>query len=187
MRAHAPFWSSLALASGCLLLPLAACAPGVNPIPKAKEPAPEDVARFVRLRVEEARAYRLQQQLDAATQSLERALAVAPNDPDALRLLARVLTESGHEEQARAVRERADRVAPPPPPPPEEPLPFASENLLVVLLPPEPEESATTGLADEWPDRRAPDVLVARLHKRLPHAAITELSPATVAEARAWF
>jgi tetratricopeptide (TPR) repeat protein len=168
------------------LLPLAACAPGINPIPKAQEPAPEDVARFVRLRVEEARAYRLQNQLDAARQSLERALAVAPNDPDALRLLARVLTESGHEEQARAVGEHADRVAPPPSPPPEEPLPFASENLLVVLLPPEPEESATTGLADEWPDRRAPDVLVARLHKRLPHAAVTELSPATVAEARAW-
>ncbi|HME73601.1 MAG TPA: tetratricopeptide repeat protein [Myxococcota bacterium] len=176
--------ATLALAMGCLLL--AGCAPGIDPIPKEQAPASADTARFVRLRVEEARAYRLQNRLDAATQSLERALAVAPNDPEALRLLARVLGESGHEEQARALRARADRVDPPPPPPPDEPLALASEDLLVVLLPPEPEDPATTGLAEEWPDRRAPDVLVARLHKRLPHAAITELSPATVAEARAW-
>jgi len=177
---------TLALATGGLLLALAGCAPGINPIPKEEVPASADSERFVRLRVEEARAYRLQNRLDAASQALERALAVAPNDPQALRLLARVRSESGHEEQARALRERADRVDPPPPPPREEPLGFASEGLLVVLLPPEPEDPATTGLADEWPDRRAPDVLVARLRRRLPHAAVTELSPATVAEARAW-
>ncbi|HYB12165.1 MAG TPA: tetratricopeptide repeat protein, partial [Myxococcota bacterium] len=128
----------------------------------------------------------LQNRSDAAVQSLQRALAVAPNDPEALRLLARVLGESGHEEQARAVREHADRVDPPPPPPPDKPLELASEGLLVVLIPPEPEDSTAIGLVDEWPDRRAPNVLVARLHKRLPHATISELSPATVGEARAW-
>src|SRR5271167_4421109 len=117
---------TLALATGGLLLALAGCAPGINPIPKEEVPASADSERFVRLRVEEARAYRLQNRLDAASQSLERALAVAPNDPQALRLLARVRSESGHEEQARALRERADRVDPPPPPPPEEPLGLAS-------------------------------------------------------------
>jgi DNA-binding NarL/FixJ family response regulator len=177
---------TLALATGCLLLAHAGCARGIDPIPKEQAPASADTERFVRLRVEEARAYRLQNHLDAASQALERALAVAPNDPEALRLLARVRSESGHAEEARALRERADRVDPPPPPPPNEPLELASEGLLVVLLPPEPEDPSTTGLADEWPDRRAPDVLVARLRKRLPHAAVTELSPATVAEARAW-
>jgi Flp pilus assembly protein TadD len=182
---HSPRTASLALATGCLWLALAGCAPGIDPIPK-DTPTAGDTARFVHLRVEEARAYRLQNRLDAATQSLERALAVAPNDPEALRLLARVLAESGHEEQARTVRARADRVDPPPPPPPDEPLEPASEGLLVVLLPPEPEDPTTTSLIEEWPDRRVPDFLVARLHKRLPEASVTELSPATVGEARAW-
>ncbi|HTF34357.1 MAG TPA: tetratricopeptide repeat protein [Myxococcota bacterium] len=178
--------ATLASAMVCLLLALGGCAPGIDPIPKEEAPTTADTARFVRLRVEEARAFRLQNRLDAAAQSLERALAVAPNDPEALRLLARVLSESGHEEQAPALRARADRVDPPPSPPPDEPLEFPGEGVLVVLLPPEPEDPTTTGLFDEWPDRRAPDVLVAQLRKRLPHAAVTELSPATVAEARAW-
>ena len=170
----------------CLLLALGGCAPGIVSHPEGRG---ADHGRYRALcapRVEEARAFRLQNRLDAAAQSLERALAVAPNDPEAWRLLARVLSESGHEEQAPALRARADRVDPPPSPPLDEPLEFPGEGVLVVLLPPEPEDPTTIGLFDEWPDRRAPDVLVARLRKRLPHAAVTELSPATVAEARAW-
>ncbi|HBZ72542.1 MAG TPA: hypothetical protein DEP35_23525, partial [Deltaproteobacteria bacterium] len=188
VRAHAHAWrtAALGLATSCLLVALAGCAPGIDPIPKERAATQEETARFVRLRVEEARAFRLQGRLDAAERTLRGALAVAPDDPEALRLLARVLGESGREDQARALRARADRVDPPPPPPPDEPLEVPSEGLLVVLLPPEPEDSITLGLADEWPDRHAPDVLVARLRKRLPHAAVTELSPATVAEARAW-
>jgi hypothetical protein len=177
---------TLVLAASCLQLALAGCAPGINPIPEEQAPSSVDTERFVRLRLEEARSYRLQNRLDAASQSLERALVVAPNDPEVLRLLARVRSETGNEEDALLFRARADRVDPPPPAPPDVPLELPSEGLLVVLLPPEPEDSASSGVAEEWPDRHAPDALVARLRKRLPHAAITELSPATVAEARAW-
>lgn len=189
VRAHAPrpatlvrtLVSALALA---LALHGAGCAGGIDPIPKQHPPTDAETARFVRLRIDDANAFRLQHRLDAAENALDRALAVAPDDPQALRLLARVQAEAGREDDARGTRARADAAAPPPPPPPDTPLDVASEGVLVVLLP--PEDEATTGLADEWPDRRVADVLVARLRKRLPLAGVTELAPATVAQARAW-
>ncbi len=189
VRAHAPRPSTLALTLA-LALALGAhgagCAGGIDPIPKQRPPTDAEAARFVRLRIDDANAFRLQHRLDDAEGALERALAVAPDDPAALRLLARVQAEAGRADDARETRARADAVAPAPPPPPDGPLDVAGEDVLVVLLPPEPEEENATGIADEWPDRRAADVLVGRLKKRLPHAGVTELAPATVAQARAW-
>jgi len=188
VRAHAPLrpaarralWLALALAvAGCQ---------GLSPIPKPPAPSDAERARFVRLRLEDARAFQAQGRLDSAAAAVRRALAVAPDEPRALRQLAEVVAAQGDAEEAARLRARADEVDPPPPPPPDTALVPVATGILAVLVPPERADDAlgTAALAAEWPDRAVPAALAARLRTRLPKAGVTEISPATVAQARAW-
>jgi hypothetical protein len=60
-------------------------------------------------------------------------------------------------------------------------------GVLAVLIPPASEAPGPgEALAGEWPDREVPAALAGRLRTRLPKAGVTELAPASVAQARAW-
>ncbi len=183
MRAHAPV-RRLLLALPALLC-LAGCQ-GLDPIPKQRPPSEADRRLFVRIRLENALAYRAQGRLDAAEAELRWALQSEPDDARVRRLLARVLDEEGRPADARDERARADVVDPPPPAPPDLPLAAADPGLVVLLVPPPADAEASPGVAREWPDRAVPELLASRLRTRLPGAAVTEWSPESVSDAQRW-
>ena len=183
VRAHAPLRRlSLALAA---LLCLAACQ-GIDPIPKQRPPSEADRRLFVRGRLEDALAFRAQGRLDAAEAQLRRGLEVQPDDARVRRLLARVLDEEGRPSEAGQERARADAVDPPSPAPPNSPLTVPEPGLVVLLVPPPADGEASPEVAREWPDHEVPALLAERLRVRLPGAAVTEWSPASVADAQRW-
>lgn len=173
---------------GVVLALAATACQGLSPIPKTPDPTDAERARFVRMRLEDARAFQAQGRLDSAADAVQRALAVAPDDARSLRLLAAVEAARGDDAEAARLRARADLVDPPPPPPPDTALVPVATGVLAVLIPPEgaADAAGTAPLAAAWPDRAAPAALAARLRTRLPKAGVTEISPASVAQARAW-
>jgi tetratricopeptide (TPR) repeat protein len=122
----------------------------------------------------------------AAERQLELAIGQDPESARAHSLLARTLAEQGRAEEAAPHAATARALAPPPPPPPDVPLDVDSKGLVFLLLPPEPPRHAALGVPGEWQDPRVPRQLVARIHARLPDAAVTETTPATVKAAEEW-
>jgi tetratricopeptide (TPR) repeat protein len=165
----------------------AGCAPPTTEglVPRQPAPAPRDVELFVQRRLEDARAFRAQGRLEPAEHSLERALAVAPDDAAVHRLMARVLEDQGRMSDARAHWARAEAVAPLPPPPPDAPLALDARGLVVLLVEgsePEPGLDARARRPDPALERA---LLESRVRVRLPAAEFATAEPESIAGARA--
>ncbi|MDH3212131.1 MAG: tetratricopeptide repeat protein [Myxococcales bacterium] len=154
-------------------------ADGAEPTAAARE-------RFVRQRIEDARAFRRQGRLEAAERAVRRGLAVQPDSAELHRALARVLEATGRSDEAEAQWSRADALDPPPPPPPETPLGVPASDLLVVLLAPEPGRAQAARSARDWPEGGVAAELERRLRVRLPDATVVHASADSVAAARSW-
>jgi tetratricopeptide (TPR) repeat protein len=182
VRAPASLLRPLALA-----LLLAACAHPETEglVPRPVPPAERDVELFVQRRLEDARAFRAQGRLEPAEHALERALAVAPDDPAVHRLMARVLEEEGRMSDARTHWARADALDPPPPPPPDAPLPVDARGLVVLLVEGADVEPGLDARARRPNPALERALLESRLRVRLPAAEVAGAEPATIGEARA--
>lgn len=166
------------------LLALPGCQ-GIDPTPGDEPPSPAERERFVRRRIEDAQAFRVQQRLEAAEHQLRLALGSDPENGRAHHLLARTLHEQGRTEEAKRHEARAAALSPPPPPPPETPLVQDASGVLVMLLPPEPSATAAPEPGG-WPSPRVPHRMAKRLRARLPGARVEEASPRSSAEAEQW-
>jgi tetratricopeptide (TPR) repeat protein len=156
--------------------PGAASAPGEPPVPDARAEA-----LLARRALENGRALRMEERLEAAERALKRGLALRPDDVHLLRELAHVLAELDRSDEADALRARADALDPPPAPPPDVPLPVADGRSIVVLVP------GTRGLRPEepgrWPGDAVQRALERRIATRLPHASLLRADPGSVGEA----
>lgn len=166
------------------LLAVPACQ-GIDPTPGDEPPSPADRERFVRRRVEDAQAFRLQKRLEAAEHQLRLALGMDPDHARAHHLLARTLMEQGRAEEARPHEARAAALSPPRPAGPDAPAVADASGVLVVLVPPDPTAELAAGPGG-WPSPRVPRQLAKRLRARLPGARVSETSPAGVVQAEAW-
>lgn len=185
-RARSPRRLRFATLASLALAALVGCQ-GLDPTPETPEPTDAERARFVRMRLEDARSFKAQGRLDSAAAAAQRALAVAPDDVRGLRFLAGVESARGHDDEAQRLRARADALDPPTNVPPDSPLVANAASVLTVLVPPAVESPRfEAALAGEWPERAVPATLAARLRTRLPNVGVTELTPASVAQARAW-
>ncbi|UCE87192.1 MAG: tetratricopeptide repeat protein, partial [Deltaproteobacteria bacterium] len=137
---------------------------------------------FVRARLQDARAFRAQDRLEAAERALRDVLEADPDHARAHRLLAVVLEEQGRTREAALYRARADVLDPPAPPLPDGPLEGTAAGVLVALLDPVSERNARRGEAAEWVAS-----VTRHLRLRLPGAWILRTAPETVPAIRAWF
>jgi hypothetical protein len=168
-----------------VLLPLlfAACQ-GISPMPNDEPVSEADRARYVKRRVEDALAFRLQKRFEAAEHQLHLALSGDPDHARAHALMARTLHDLGREEEAAQHAARARQLAPAPAPPPETPLLPDASGVLLVLLPPEIESPADP--RSEWENSHLLHTLATRIRTRLPKAAVSETTPASLGEAEEW-
>jgi len=168
-----------------VLLPLlfAACQ-GISPTPNGEPVSEADRARYVKRRVEDALAFRLQKRFEAAEHQLHLALSSDPDHARAHALMARTLHDLGRKEEAAEHAARARQLKPAPAPPPETPLIPDASGVLLVLLPPEIESSAD--LSGEWENSHLLHTLATRIRTRLPKAAVSETTPASLREAEEW-
>lgn len=185
VRAHASTSFSRLAAASWVVVVLCACAPGVSLDPTDREIGEADRARFVQRRLEDARAYEAQGRATEAESSLREALAAEPDHAGVLRALARRLEADGRDRDGAPLRARADAIDPPLTLP-DGPAEWSANGLLVILQPPVEDGHPALGPAGEWPDRAVPQSVAGRLRIRLPHAAVTETSPTSVAAARSW-
>ncbi|MCC6641662.1 MAG: hypothetical protein IT386_10930 [Deltaproteobacteria bacterium] len=172
-----------------LPLLLAACQ-GVDYTPNDRPVSEADRARYVKRRVEDALAFRVQQRFEAAEHQLRLALSGSPDHARAHALLARTLEDLGRPEEAARHAARARQLAPGPAPPDDAPLvPDASGVLVVVLAPREPAPPAAerAGAADATDGSDgaavARQALAARARARLPKAFVIEALPESLSEA----
>jgi hypothetical protein len=168
-----------------LSLLFAACQ-GIDPTPNDEPVSAADHARFVKHRIDDALAFRVQKRFDAAEHQLHLALSRDPENARAHALLARTLHDLGRKGEAATHAARAQELAPPPPPPPDTPLVPDASGILFVLLPPEVEHHDAVSVPGEWGDPQVPRTLAKRIRTRLPKAGVTEVSPASVQEAEEW-
>jgi tetratricopeptide (TPR) repeat protein len=168
-----------------VLLPLllAACQ-GISPTPNDEPVSEADHARYVKRRVEDAQAFRLQKRFEAAEHQLHLALSGDPDHARAHALMARTLHDLGRKEEAAQHAARARQLSPAPAPPPETPLVPDASGVLLVLLPPEIESPADP--EGEWENSHLLHTLATRIHTRLPKAAVSETMPASLGEAEEW-
>lgn len=159
---------------------------GIDPTPGDEPVTEADRARFVKRRVQDALAFRLQKRFEAAEHQLRLALSGDPDHARAHALLARTLRDLGREEEAARHAGRAQQLAPPPPPLPEGPLVSDASGVLVLLLPPDIGRGASPALPEASEDPRIPRTLAGRIRTRLPNATVRERAPGSVQEAEEW-
>lgn len=161
-----------------LPLLLAAC-PGVDYTPNDAPVTEADRARYVKKRIDDALAFRMQKRFEAAEHQLRLALAGSPDHARAHALLARTLEDLGRPEQAAQHAARARELAPARAAPTETPLVADAAGVAVVLLAPPAAEEAASG--DD-----GVRALAAHARARLPGAAVSERLTASEADAERW-
>ena len=167
--------------AGALLLAaaLVACAGTAK---RDTGPSPQERERFARVQIQNALAFRSQGRLESAERALDAALAAAPDQARAHRLMAVVLEDLGRLSEAEGHRARADAIDPPAPLPPDRPLGLASRGILVVIPPPEVLRGHEARVEGGWPGGAAVASLLRRLRTRLPEAEALPADPSNMGE-----
>ncbi|CAG0981053.1 hypothetical protein MYXO_01857 [Myxococcaceae bacterium] len=167
-----------------VMLALCGCQ-GIDPTPGDEPPSPADRERFVRRRVEDAQAFRVQKRLEAAEHQLRLALGVDPDHARAHHLLARTLVDQGRSDEAALHEARAAALSPPGPAASDSPLVEDASGVLVLIVPPAP-SAGRAREPGEWPNPRVPLQLARRLRSRLPKAVVSEATPDSLARTEGW-
>ena len=175
-----PAASAPVVASALVLLLVACSAPGIQQQVEAPPLNARTRALYARTNLEKARALYAQGRIEHAAMTARRGLGFQPDNAELLRLRAELLEQLGDDEEAAALRARADEIAPPLAPPQDGPHPLSSSRtrVLVALLPPSPsllESASRARVPTQWPRGVEAETLAARLSLRLPHAEIVTI------------
>ncbi len=150
---------------------------GIDPTPGDEPGSPAARERYVKRRVEDAQAFRIQKRFEAAEHQLRLALSGDPDHPRAHALLARTLHDLGREGEAQQHAARAKALSPAPPPLPQAPIVADASGILVLLAPPEAAHHGSGAAPGEWEDPRLRETLAALLRARLPGASVRGSPP----------
>ena len=137
--------------------------------------------RFASHRIQAALQLRSEGRHGAAERNLRRALAVHPESAKTLRLLARVLEEQDHWEEANQLRARANFIEPPPGEPAETAIPIPHADLAIYLISTKNEQSAPPS---DFQVSDAEELLENHLSKRFPSATLHHFYPTSITEAK---
>lgn len=162
----------------CLAASLACVGENTRQAPEATD---ADRARYARRRLEDSRALVAEGRLEHAEGNLRRGIAMAPEDAELHRALARLLEDTNRSDEARSHRKRADQIDPVAPLP-DQPMAESSQGLVVVLVATDPSVPFASRQAPTG--RLAAESLRDRLRIRLPSAMFLEHDPESVADAR---
>jgi tetratricopeptide (TPR) repeat protein len=157
----------------------------LTPARPGSEPGDGDRQRHARHQIQMALSFRAQGRLESAEHALDGALAVVPEHARAHRLLSVVLEEMGRLGEAERHRARADAIDPPPSLPPDGPFDLPSTAVLVLIPPPEKGPGNGSRVAGGWPGGPAVELLMRRLHTRLPAAKVLAADPENMDEVQA--
>lgn len=183
MRSSALFRARAALGLAALL---AAGCQGIDPTPGDEPVSPAARERYVKRRVEDAQAFRVQKRFEAAEHQLRLALSSDPDHRRAHALLARTLNDLGREAEAKQHAARARALARAPAAPPHTPVVADASGVLVLLVPPDAPRYGSGPAPGEWGDPALRGALAGLLRERLPGASVEERLPGSVKDAEAW-